>query len=67
MIIPAQANEVAASGKMTAYISALLVQLSVGLLKNSYLEEIRDVLGISLHKIYSRLWLYNNHPDFETI
>jgi len=31
------------------------------------LEEIRDVLGISLHKIYSRLWLYNNHPDFETI
>ena len=24
-----------------------------------------DVLGISLHKIYSRLWLYNNHPDLK--
>ena len=65
MIIPCSGKRGCGERQEDGLQFALLVQLSVDLLKNSYLEEIRDVLGISLHKIYSQLWLYNNHPDLK--
>ena len=41
---------------------AIYALLNQGMTK----EEIRDVLGIPLYKIYSRVWLYSNlHPDLK--